>query len=126
MNKTVYTWRDVEEYIKGVCEKYKGIDLSGVYGIPRGGLILAVMISHRMKLPLLLAPVRNCLIVDDICDSGESLLHYKKNSSSLNKPLYHITTMVHKENPLVQPEYYSKEKNDDWIVFPWEDDECIE
>lgn len=126
MNKVVYTWQDVEEYVKGVCEKYKSIDLSGVCGIPRGGLILAVMISHRMKLPLLSAPARNCLIVDDICDSGESLLHYKRNSSSLNKPLYHITTMVYKENPLVQPEYYSKKKNDDWIVFPWEDNECIE
>ena len=46
---------------------------SGVYGIPRGGLFLAVALSYRMGLPLLRDPARRCIIVDDLFDTGESL-----------------------------------------------------
>lgn len=118
MNKRILTWNDVEKYVGQVSERYKGV--TGVYGVPRGGLVLAVMLSHRMNIPLLYAPVRGCLIVDDICDSGETMLHYDRNSSAFNKPLYHITTMMFKQGSLVTPEYYWGEKGDDWIVFPWE------
>lgn len=114
------TWENAESYVHAVCERYKDSNITGVYGIPRGGVVLAVMISHKLDLPLLLAPVRGCLIVDDICDSGETLLHYDKNSSAFEKPLYHITTMMYKKGAIVTPEYYWGEKENEWIVFPWE------
>lgn len=120
------SWSDVEQYIEVVCKEYGDKQLSGVYGVPRGGLVLAVMVSHRLKLPLLISPIRGCLIIDDICDSGETLLHYEQNSSAMNKPLYHITTMMYKENALVKPEYYWGIKRTEWIVFPWEDKQCLE
>ena len=116
------SWQNVEEYIKKVSEKYCDMEISGVYGIPRGGLILAVLISHKLNIPLLLAPTDNCIIVDDICDSGESLLHFYKNSSGNKANKYHITTMFYKENKLVKPEFYMYEKEDKWIVYPWEVD----
>ena len=120
MNKVELSWNDVEQYIEKLQIKYEDQNISGVYGVPRGGLVLAVIISHRLQIPLLTAPTKDCLIVDDICDSGESLLHYVKNSSAVNKPLYHISTMIYKENNLVIPEYYWGLKEDKWIVFPWE------
>ena len=120
MNKVELSWNDVEQYIEKLQIKYEDQNISGVYGVPRGVLVLAVIISHRLQIPLLTAPTKDCLIVDDICDSGESLLHYVKNSSAVNKPLYHISTMIYKENNLVIPEYYWGLKEDKWIVFPWE------
>lgn len=120
MNKIKVKWQDVEDYIHHINDKYNDKNLSGVYGLPRGGLIFAVMVSHLMNIPLLNAPINGCLIIDDICDSGESLLHYERNSSAVNKPLYHISTMYYKENNLVVPEYYWGTKKDEWIVFPWE------
>lgn len=122
--KEFVSWEEVEQFVQRVVSVYRGNYISGVYGLPRGGLVLAVMISHRLGVPLLMAPNLNCIIVDDICDSGESLLHYFKNSSSDTKTLYHIVTMYYKENANeIVPEMFQKKKKDDWIVFPWENKE---
>jgi hypoxanthine phosphoribosyltransferase len=114
------TWGDVSKYVEMVAETYKTASVTGVYGFPRGGLVLAVMISHKMGIPMLAAPAEGCLIVDDICDSGETLMHYYQNSSAIDKPKYHITTMMYKDGAMVTPGIYYGKKGDDWIVFPWE------
>ena len=123
MGKVYITWKAVENFVdlvdKTVREKYPNV--TGVYGIPRGGLILAVMLSHKLSVPLLMSPTEGCLIVDDICDSGESLLHYVKNSSSPDKPKYITATIAYKDNRLgIKPDIYSRVKGEDWICFPWE------
>lgn len=122
----VISWADIEIYINSVIEKYKNSGVTGVYGIPRGGLILAVMISHALNIPMLSAPTKDCLIVDDICDTGESLIHYDRNSSSMDKPKYHITTLMYRKGAMVTPELYWGTKDNEWIVFPWEVKSCIE
>lgn len=111
------TWDDVESFIKRVSNFYrlringKNI-LTGVYGIPRGGLVLAVMISHRLDIPLLMAPCEGCLVVDDISDTGVTLKHYKNSG-------YHIATMHIRENTSVIPEVWHK-ISDGWVEYPWE------
>lgn len=119
--KKYITWNDVDKFVETISTKYKN-KINGVYGLPRGGLTLAVMISYVMGIPMLASPCKGCLIVDDICDSGESLLHYVNNSSNPDEAhQYEIVTMVYKKNKLnVVPDYYEIEKLDDWIVFPWE------
>ena len=43
-------------------------------GLPRGGIIPAVLISHEIGVCLLyLHPGKNTLVVDDINDTGETL-----------------------------------------------------
>lgn len=119
--KRYIDWYNIQKYIGWIADKYSNINnISGVYGLPRGGLIFAVLLSHKMDIPLLQAPIENCIIIDDICDTGESLLHYYKNSSSLDKPKYHITTMHYKKNNLVEPEYWYDKKENEWIIYPWE------
>ena len=122
--KEYVTWEQVEDFVTSICHRYRSERFTGVYGLPRGGLVLAVMLSHRLNIPLLSAPYHNCLIVDDICDSGESLLHYVNNSSGEdeNSPIYHIVTMYYKPNKLgIEPEEYGYVKGNEWIVFPWEE-----
>lgn len=122
IKKEYVTWQMVDDFCDMVASTYQDTDVTGVYGIPRGGSILAVIISHRLHIPMLASPAKGCLIVDDICDTGESLLHYVKNSSAVNKPLYHIATMYYKENQLgIEPDTYGYNKEDKWVVFPWED-----
>lgn len=119
----VVTWKDVDKFINHVVKRINSMDepnITGVYGLPRGGLIFAVMLSHRLDIPLLMAPANNCLIVDDICDSGESLLHYVNDSSGDGSKHYITATMYMKENQLVKPNIWWKEKTDKWILFPWE------
>lgn len=112
------TWKDIEEYIEKVAEFYSLYDISGVYGIPRGGLIFAVMLSYKMNIPLLTAPCNNCIIIDDIADSGDTLIHYANHRYDNNK--YHITTMYRNPKSVVIPDVYMKIKTDNWIVYPWE------
>ena len=118
--KEIVKWNEIEEYINKVSEYYKDKEITGVYGLPRGGLIFAVMLSHKMNIPLLLAPTKNCIIIDDICDSGESLKHYTTNRYDDNK--YYITTMYYNKKSDIEVNYYLKEKEDKWIVYPWEVD----
>lgn len=118
------TWDDVSQYLNNVAKRVDNEGCSGVYGIPRGGLVLAAWLSHKLYVPLLFAPCENCIIIDDICDSGESLMHYVNQTSNHGKEKknYFITTMFYRDNQLgIKPDYYYRLRGDNWIVFPWEE-----
>ena len=122
MEKWYITWELVENFIDEIIEHYKDSGITGVYGIPRGGIILASILSYRMNVPMLLAPHKNCIIIDDISDTGETLLHYDRNTSEGGvKKGYHIVTMFFREGSSVVPEFYKYKKTDRWIVYPWEE-----
>lgn len=120
--KEFVTWQRVEEFVNYVAQNVD-TPITGVYGLPRGGLILAVMLSHKLGVPMLMSPATGCIIVDDICDSGESLLHYVKDTSGIDPKdkAYQVATMYYKDNRLgIKPDIYAHTKGDKWIVFPWE------
>lgn len=89
-----------------------------IVGIPRGGLVVAVALSHRLKLPLKLnMPVpltkQKILVADDIVDSGKTLERFKGMK---------IATIFWKEKSIVKPDfYYSKLDEKTWMIFPWEE-----
>lgn len=121
VKKQYITWKQVEEYVDAVVNHVKAnnISIDGVFGPPRGGLIFAVMLSHRLNVPMLMSPYGNCLIVDDIADTGKSLYPYRRNPMLLDT--FFITTMFWVESSLVKPDFYWKEKKDNtWVVYPWE------
>ena len=91
MEKLIYTWEQQIEDTNLICEKIEtdGFKPDVIVGISRGGLIPGVMISHKLNIPF--KPVHastrdfphwenylpksndsRVLIVDDICDSGET------------------------------------------------------
>ena len=108
------SWTDVQGFIEQLSKKIP-TNTSGVYGIPRGALCLAVMLSHRADIPLLLSPCPNCVVIDDIADSGNTLLHYKEKG-------YYIATMHYFEESKVVPDFwYQKKFKNDWIIYPWEE-----
>lgn len=120
MDKIKVTWEQMGKYIDKVIEITKDKQFTGVYGIPRGGIVLATLLSYKLHLPLLLAPTKCCIIIDDIADSGRTLIHFTENDTQFNK--YYITTMYYKKRSLVTPDYYMYNKEDEWVVFPWEDE----
>ena len=75
MNKIYITWSEIEEYLNAVIQdiKKRGLKPSGVYGLPRGGLIFAIWLSYKLDIPLLLNAAKDCIIIDDIADTGRSL-----------------------------------------------------
>lgn len=82
----------------------------GVFGIPAGGLVLATCLHYRLGLPLLLAPTKNTLIVDDIVDTGKTIAHY------VEKGNFTISLFFHKQSEHV-PDIWLHEKTDKWICF---------
>ena len=121
VEKLYVTWDDMTKYIDELVDEMnkKGIRPTGVYGIPRGGLILATLVSYKMDIPLLMGATDGCLIIDDISDSGRTLIHYTSNDTQFNK--YYISTMFYHKRSMVKPDFYKFEKDDKWIVFPWEE-----
>lgn len=91
----------------------------GVYGIPAGGLVLAVYLHYRLKLPLMLAPTENTLVVDDIVDTGFTMSHY------ISKGNFTVALFC-KEGGRWKPSIWLREKTDKWICFPWEGEEEYE
>jgi len=122
MAKVYVTYAQIHEYIDLVAEDLnkRNIKPTGVYGPPRGGLVFATLLSYKLNIPLLLNAAEGCVIIDDIADSGRTLLHFTENDTQFNK--YYITTMYYHERSLVKPTFYLHEKKNDWIVFPYEYD----
>jgi hypoxanthine phosphoribosyltransferase len=92
-----------------------------VYGIPRGGLIVAVYLSHYCNLELIINDVEingwDTLVVDDIADTGKTLNKYPNSKC-------HSATIHYKSRSIVEPTYYVDQcSNNDWIVYPYE---CVE
>ena len=110
-----FKWSDLDAAVKIVAARYKDKKFSGVYGIPRGGLCLAVKLSHHLNLPLLFEPVEGCLVVDDIYDSGKTLEKFKniKNAS------YFV--LISKKDPTWFDSFLTMNNNNEWIIFAWED-----
>ena len=120
IEKYFVTWDDIETFVNVFIDQVKleNKKFTGVYGLPRGGLVFAVMLSNRLGIPMLIAPTDGCLIVDDIADSGKSLSHFTENDTQFNK--YYIATMFYHQRSEVKPHYYMHNKENRWIVFPWE------
>ena len=119
--KEFVNWELIEEAVTEIAFHLKdtGKDFKGVYGIPRGGSILAVLLSHKLDLPFIENPF-DCefddfVIVDDIADTGKTLEFYENNF----KKGYIVTIHEH-EQSIVKPEFSVIGKEDKWIVYPWE------
>ena len=125
--KEYVTWEQVGDYIKNVADIINGSEenYKGIFTFPRGGLVLGVMLSYKTGLPLVTAPCKDCIIIDDICDTGITM---KKYSDLKHDKNYFLTSMYIKDDQLTKNGIYKcdinyayKVKTNNWIVFPWED-----
>ena len=125
-----------------------------IVGITRGGLTPAVMMSHYYKCPLLtldyslrdregaelndaatqqvmdklaLMGNKHILIIDDINDSGETLVGIQNlfRDAFFTDANIVYATLLEKATSKFDCDFYGEllmdEQCNDWIVFPWED-----
>jgi uncharacterized protein len=114
-NKIYLSWDDVQELVSKLCEKIitEQPNIDSVFGLKRGGLIPAVMVSHKLGLPWSDVMYPNTLVIDDIADTGKTLkntvgcytatLHYKPHTSCFKPTIY---AELH--------------EGDEWVIYPWE------
>ncbi|MBW3073011.1 phosphoribosyltransferase [Prochlorococcus marinus str. MU1404] len=108
-----FTWSDFDESVEHIANKCKLLEFSGIYGVPRGGLCLAVALSHKLKINLISEPIKNSLIVDDIYETGITLNTLKDIEGATFFVLF----------SKVQPKWWNTvhiSEKKEWIVFPWE------
>ena len=122
--KEFISWNLIDEAVTDIAFNIKNTnkDFKGVYGIPRGGLILAVMLSHKLDLPLIMSKDEldeNSIIIDDIADTGKTLLDFVEYES-------YVVTIHEHEQSLIKPDYSVLDKGDKWIVYPWETEDSEE
>jgi len=96
-----------------ICD---GLSISAICGIPRGGLVLAVALSHRLELPLLSEPQPGCLVVDDVFETGRTLAPHRELERST------LLVWISKAEPLWW-QAVEVDPSPEWIVFPWENAE---
>ena len=108
-----FTWSEFDKSVEHIANECKFLEFSGIYGVPRGGLCLAVALSHKLKINLISEPKKNSLIVDDIFETGITLNTFKDIEGatffvlfSKIKPTWWKTVNISTER--------------EWIVFPWE------
>ena len=116
MTKKYYSWEDIDEHMEMLSLDImkSGVNFNKIHGIKRGGLIPAVMLSHILNTPISDIIDPYTLVVDDICDTGETLNSYKE----LKCP---IATIHYKRSAIIEPTFWRELVDDKtWIVYPWE------
>tara|TARA_R100001126_G_scaffold94284_1_gene65144 strand:+ start:897 stop:1370 length:474 start_codon:yes stop_codon:yes gene_type:complete len=150
MTKLWYKWNEMRRDVNTLCREIllDGFNPEVIVGLSRGGLTPGVMMSHWMQKPF--KPVKaslrdfpewedylpkktdeRVLIVDDICDSGETFDRIKSyiKGPRINQPLelpveVRFATLWWNNECNVEPHYYvneiAKDTTGTWIHFPWE------
>jgi hypoxanthine phosphoribosyltransferase len=114
-NKIYLSWDDVSQLVDELCEKIitEVPNIDSVFGLKRGGLIPAVMVSHKLGLPWSDVMLPNTLVIDDICDTGITL----KNTVGVYTAVLHYKPHTSCYIPNI---YAYKHTGDEWIIYPWE------
>ena len=108
-----FTWSEFDKSVEKIANKCRFKEFSGIYGVPRGGLCLAVALSHKLKIELISEPIKNSLIVDDVYETGLTLNSFKDVEGAM------FFVLFSKINPTWWNTVFISKKNQ-WIVFPWE------
>jgi hypoxanthine phosphoribosyltransferase len=144
VEKLFYSW---QEYDKDILLLNSRIHVSSwfpdyIVGIKRGGLIPAVSLSHLFKIPmniinfqlrdgdgcelsdlLELPKDSRILLVDDICDTGETFRAIKEEIKQ-NYLNIKFCSLFYNIRQNITVDYFARridrEKDTSWIVFPWE------
>jgi hypothetical protein len=122
--KEYYDWQWVDTQVDNIGEKLEAISIPKfVTGIPRGGLIPAILVSHKFNIPYIGLEAakalpgnlkKQILVIDDIADSGETFLQIKRHN-------FITAALAMRSDSKFTPIYVGEHiKDDHWLVFPWE------
>lgn len=125
-------------------------DFDCIVGVSRGGLVLTRLISDLLEIqdvmitrseyytdvgkrrerPEITQPIhgkisgRRVLLLDDVADTGESLIEIVRYLKSKKPKELTVATLYIKPWSKVLPDYFVS-RTDAWIIFPWERLEAI-
>lgn len=108
------TWHDVELAADALAKRHSAKPPTGVFGIPRGGVVPAAMVAARLGVPIATSGQPGVLVVDDLVDSGRTLSRWLEAGHRADalfvKPEAGAAHCAPRAVPV-----------SGWVVFPWED-----
>jgi xanthine phosphoribosyltransferase len=120
------SWKDIDILCESLSQKIRqsGIKYEFIYGVPRGGLVVAVILSHKLGIPLKTDPWNpfksKYLVVDDINDSGRTLFPHTR------EPNAHTVVLTTRSTSKIQSTYSGDTiEDDEWVYFPWENKDKV-
>lgn len=119
-------WDEIETLVDILVREISdsNYNFTSIYGIPRGGLIPSVLLSHKLEIPLSMGSIdKHTLIVDDICDSGVTFQEmYERYQSEFAFPLdLKFACLHYRSTSSYSPNFVGRKVvEDDWLVYPWE------
>ena len=147
MEKDCITFDVVNLYTRIIANELKDKGITHVIGVARGGLVPATIISYMLDKPLITYGISSykgtkktekihtsqplntaelkennahVLVVDDICDTGDTMKYITTNLA-LGSISYKTACIFTKEKHKEWLDHYGLVVPDDkWIVFPWE------
>lgn len=123
-------------------------DVNQIVSISRGGLTLGHLLSDFLRVPVstftiqsytdiqtqgeltITEPLRtrikgkHVLLVDDVADSGKTLVRATKYLARFKPETIHVVTMFYKPHSTFRPDFFA-ESTTKWILFPYEPTEMI-
>jgi len=127
MNVREVTWEEFHALVDILANalKKQPVKYDMIYGIPRGGLVPAVMLSHMLEIPQVtyvdgdLISLHKVLVVDDIVHTSETIRRFENAFDTRCD----VATVYLKEGCEYRPEYFSAIVHKGmWIKFPYEVD----
>ncbi|MGV8176712.1 MAG: phosphoribosyltransferase [Candidatus Bilamarchaeaceae archaeon] len=138
-------WEELERICSEVANKAREFHPDAIIGISRGGLVPARLIADELGVheiavmriefyksigkthdfPRITQPLnadvkgKKVLIVDDVSDTGRSLMVARDHVKRAGASEIRIATLHMKPGTTFKPDYYSGETGK-WIAYPWE------
>ena len=112
--------KKVNELCISIAEQinFHEIPIKNIYPVLRGGYIPATILSKMLGLPLVSEPNNTSLVIDDIADSGCTMLKYKHfNRACLVKKKGVNNSIFNDATTLM---YAIETPADEWVEFYWE------
>jgi hypoxanthine phosphoribosyltransferase len=96
-----------------------------IVGVPRGGLIPAVSLSHILDIQMInindeAIYSSNVLFVDDVCHSGATFFKLEKNFNNQNLTHKYVSVVKNELTTHDLWKYAMEAKENEWVIFPWE------
>lgn len=142
MRKIIYTWRKFDRDVQKILKLVNFEEYKSLAPVAFGGLILGTKLKNITKLPTriifassykekqretlkiklgdLTKLKQRILVLEDVVDSGNTILHIRRFCKK-NNIEYDILALFYKEQAVLSPKYYlHKVPDSSWISFPWE------
>ena len=136
-DKYFLSWKWVDEQLNEIGDRLEGVEVEFVSGIPRGGLIPGVMLSHwlnagfeplewqtrdgefqdRIKANGFNKNLKGTIFVDDICDSALTIKQIKEIIPNSRWAVLHQKANI--DIDFTADRLYHDDKR--WVIYPWED-----